>query len=285
MAHSQEPERLQKVLSRLGVASRREAEQWIRAGRLSINGRAAALGDRVDNDDQLRLDGRLIRQTKVQRELPVLLCHRSPGLPLLPAARAVSASAKASAKANAEPFTAHLPRRTGPRFMSISPLPLVDGGLELLTADGALSGRLQRAVRRQLAVFSLRVRGELLPAQEAGIAAGQLDRGTTLAIRSITAAGGAGSNRWYQIETLGASGNDLRQLLERQAVPVSRLLRIRLGSLQLERSLPRGHWRELTPEEVAALLSPPPLAALRPGTGSSSARAASAAADSPDSDP
>ena len=260
-----EPERLQKVLSRLGLASRREAEQWIRAGRLSINGRAAALGDRVALSDQLRLDGRLIRQTRPERTLPVLLCHRSPGLPLL------------AATAEAESFASHLPRRTGQRFVSISPLPQVDGGLELLTADGDLAGRLQRAVRAQTVVYSLRVRGELTPEQEAALRQGQLDRGTTLRILGISAAGGTGSNHWYQIDTLGASGNDLRQLLERQAVATSRLLRIRLGALQLERSLPRGRWRELLPGEIDALLRPapplepgavpPPLAAGNPDSG------------------
>ena len=262
MTRAPEPERLQKVLSRLGLVSRREAEQWIRAGRLSINGRAASLGDRVEPGDQLRLDGRLIRQTRGQRDLPVLLCHRSPGLPLLPGPAA------------AESMAAGLPRRTGQRFMSISPLPQVDGGLELLTADGALSGRLQRAVRAQAVVFSLRVRGELSPEQEARIRAGQLDRGTRLKVIDVASAGGSGSNRWYRIDTLGASGSDLRQLLERQGVAVSRLLRIRLGTLQLERALPRGRWRELSPEEVASLLNPTP-----------PANAASAAADNPGSGP
>jgi 23S rRNA pseudouridine2605 synthase len=257
MPNEQEPERLQKLLSRLGVASRREAEQWIRAGRLSINGRAAALGDRVDAGDQLRLDGRLIRQTGPARELPVLLCHRSPGLPLL------------STPANADSFASHLPRRTGPRFMSISPLPQVDGGLELLTADGALAVRLQRAMRAQPVVYSLRVRGELGAEQRAGVLGGQLDRGSTLRVIRVDAAGGSGSNQWYQIETIGASGNDLRQLLERQGVAVSRLMRVRLGSVQLERSMPRGRWRELLPAEIDSLLKP--------------ARAASSAADNPDS--
>ena len=99
-------------------------------------------------------------------------------------------------------------------------------------------------------------RSELSSVQEEGIRAGQLDRGTALKVLAIAPGGGSGSNRWYQIETLGASGNDLRQLLERQGVAVSRLMRIRLGSLQLERSLPRGRWRELTAEEVQALLNP-----------------------------
>ena len=256
MARAPTAERLQKVLSRMGLASRREAEQWIRAGRLSVNGRAATLGDRVEEHDQLRLDGRLIRRVRASRELPVLLCHRSPAQALLPTA------------GSPESMAANLPRRTGQRFMSISPMPQVDGGLELLTSDGELAGRLQRAVRAHAVVFSLRVRGELTAPQEAGVMAGHLDRGSTLKVLGISGAGGTGSNRWYQIDTVGASGNDLRQLLERQGVTVSRLLRIRLGTLQLERSLPRGHWRELLPDEIEALLkpSPPlPVAAEQPG--------------------
>ncbi len=205
MARAPERERLQKVLSRLGLASRREAEQWIRTGRLSVNGRAAALGDRVGEGDQLRLDGRLIRQTRAVRNLPVLLCHRSPAQALLPTADST------------ESMAASLPRRTGQRFISVSPMPQVDGGLELLTADGELAGRLQRAVRAHPVVFSLRVRGELTEPQESGILAGQLDRGTNLKVLAIAGAGGAGTNHWYQIDTMGASGNDLRQLLERQA--------------------------------------------------------------------
>jgi 23S rRNA pseudouridine2605 synthase len=262
MARAPERERLQKVLSRLGVASRREAEQWIRAGRLSVNGRAAALGDRAGEADQLRLDGRLIRQPRLRSELPVLLCHRSPAQPLL------------ANSGSTESMAASLPRRTGQRFISVSPMPQVDGGLELLTADGELAGRLQRAVRAHTVVFSLRLRGELTAPQEDGIRAGDLDRGTSLKVLNIAAAGGTGSNRWVQIDTLGASGNDLRQLLERQGVTVSRLLRIRLGSLQLERSLPRGRWRELLADEISALLNPVP-----------PQPAAVEAPDSPDSGP
>jgi 23S rRNA pseudouridine2605 synthase len=245
MAHAT-AERVQKVLSRLGLASRREAEAWIRAGRLSINGRPAALGDRVEAGDQLRLDGRLIRQPAAPQAASVLLCHRSPGLALLPGAD------------NAESMATSLPRRLGQRFVSISPMPQVDGGLELLTADGGLAGRLQRAVRAQTILFSLRARGELTEAQRAGISAGALDRGVALRVLDIAEAGGSGSNRWYQITTVGASGNDLRQLLERQGVTISRLLRIQLGTLQLERALPRGRWRELSAEEVSALLQPAP---------------------------
>jgi 23S rRNA pseudouridine2605 synthase len=236
-------ERLQKVLAQLGLASRREAEAWIRAGRLTINGRIAQLGDRATAHDQLRVDGRLVRQ-RVSRHSPVLLCHRSPGIALLPRA------------GQADAVSLQLPRAAGRRFISVSPLPQIDGGLELLTADGALAARLQRAVRRLPMEFSLRVRGELSDVQLAGLQAGVLDRGVALPVESIEAAGGEGANHWYTLRALGVSGNDLRQLLERQGVTVSRVLRTRLGPLQLQRSLPRGRSRELSAEELAQLLSP-----------------------------
>jgi 23S rRNA pseudouridine2605 synthase len=253
------------VLSRLGLASRREAEQWIRDARLTINGRTAALGDRVQASDQLRLDGRPIRQMPA-REYPLLLCHRSPGQPLL--GRSAQAAEDAEAPAPGEALATRLPARVGKRFMSVSPMPLTDGGLELLTANGELAVQLQRAVRSHTAEFSLRARGELTEEQLDGIRAGQLDNGA-LTVESVAAQGGAGSNQWYQLVLQGASGNEVHQLLERLGVSVSRLMRTRLGTLQLERGLARGQWREVTPEELAALLSPPAQAEVagNPGSG------------------
>lgn len=232
-------ERLQKLLAQLGLASRREAEQWIRAGRLRVNGQPAVLGMRVTAQDQLRLDGRLIRRRLAHRpEAAVILCHRSPGEPLTD-------------------LTARLPRRAGRRFVSVSPLPTGDGGLELLSADGALAARLQRAVRSLEVEFHLRVRGELSAAQQAAILSGQLDRTRRLEVLSVEATGGEGTNRWYRLLARGASGSDIRRLIERQAVTLARLMRTRLGTLQLPSTLSRGHWRELQPAELSALLGTP----------------------------
>jgi 23S rRNA pseudouridine2605 synthase len=146
-----------------------------------------------------------------------------------------------------------LPRRAGRRFVSISPMPTVDGGLELLTSDGELAARLQRAVRGLEVEFSVRVRGELSEQQQQGIRDGLLDRGTTLRVLALEPTGGEGSNRWYRLLALGASGNDLRALIERQAVTLVRVLRTRLGTLELPRTLARDHWRALSAEELAAL--------------------------------
>jgi 23S rRNA pseudouridine2605 synthase len=246
-------ERLQKALANLGLGSRREVEGWIRAGRLSINGRPAQLGDKVTSRDQLRLDGRLIRQ-RGSDSAPVLLCHRSPGIPLLPKAD------------QPESFASQLPRGSGKRFISVSPLPQIDGGLELLTADGALATRLQRSVRRQPVEFSIRVRGEISEQQLERIRQGQLDRGATVRVVALEPAGGEGANRWYTLHAVGTSGNDLRQLLERQGVSASRVLRTGLGSLHLDRTLLRGRSRPLTAAELQGLLSPASPADTDPGS-------------------
>lgn len=260
MTDSAAAERVQKLLSRLGLASRREAEEWIRAGRLTVNGRPAVLGMRVSGHDQLKLDGRLIRQ-RAPKNTPVFLCHRSPGEPLLPARRKPGGEAPPATSKDTfgGSLSERLPHKAGRRFISVSPLPTVDGGLELLTADGALATRLQRAVHGLESEFSLRVRGELTAEQQQAVQQGQLDRGN-VEVRLLESSGGEGANRWYRLVAIGASGNEVRQLFVRQAVTLGRMLRTRLGTLELPRLLPRGHWRELTDEELESLLSPPPVA-------------------------
>jgi 23S rRNA pseudouridine2605 synthase len=247
---TQVAERLQKVLARAGLASRREAETWIRAGRLTVNGAVASLGARVAPGDDLRLDGRAVRM-RTPLEEHAFLCHRSPGEPLIepPGAQPVPVEPPRAA------MTARLPRRLGRRFIPISPMPRGDGGLELLASGGELAARLQRSVRALSAEFGVRVLGPLGEAQMQGILAGQLDSGTRLTVERCEPGGGEGANRWYQLLVRGASGREVRQLLERVGAQVSRVLRTRLGPLALERSLGRGRFRELTQEELRALLS------------------------------
>ncbi|HEX4269168.1 MAG TPA: S4 domain-containing protein [Steroidobacteraceae bacterium] len=241
-----EPERLQKVLARAGLASRREAEEWIRAGRLTVNGQAASLGVRVSPDDEVRLDGRVIRQRAPQSAGRAYIYHRSPGETL---------DAPPADAPDAVPLLARLPKRAGRRFMMVSPMPRIDGGLELVCGDGELAARLQRSVRALSSEFSVRVRGELIEQQIEGVLGGVLDSGEKLAVLGCESAGGEGANRWYAIIARGASGKDVRQLFERQGAIVSRVLRTRLGTLALERTLARGHYRELAPEELQALMS------------------------------
>ena len=240
------PERLQKVLSQAGLASRREAEDWIRGGRLTVNGAPATLGMKVTAADQVRLDGRLIRQREAPGGGRAFLYHRSSGERLERAPPDDPASV---------PVLSRLPARAGRRFVAVSPMPRIDGGLELLCGDGELASRLQRCVRRWLSGFSVRVRGELTEEQLQGILGGVLDSGERLEVLGCDSAGGEGANRWYALSVRGASGKEVRQLFERQGAIVSRALRTQLGPLALERSLARGHFRQLEVHELDALLA------------------------------
>jgi len=227
------------------------AEQWISAGRVTLNGQVATLGMRAAGSDELRVDGRLIHRSPSTRTA-TWLCHRSPGEHLV-TPREEAGAAPGSRDAVVE----RLSRRVGRRYIAISPMPRIDGGLELLTSDGALAARLQRAVRRMPVEFSLRVRGELAPAQIAGLLDGLLDSGERLQVSGCEPAGGEGTNRWYRVSAVGANGRDLRALAERQGATVSRVLRVALGGLTLERALGRGHVRQLSEAELTQLLAEP----------------------------
>lgn len=245
-------ERVQKILARAGLASRREAEDWIRAGRVTINGEPATLGSKARGSDQLRLDGKLIHKAPASRAA-TWLCHRSPGENLVkPGEEVESPTTERNAVAQ------RLSRRVGRRYIAVSPMPRIDGGMELLTSDGALAARLQRAVRAMPLEFSLRIRGELNPQQIAGILEGSLDSGDRLQVLECEPTGGESSNRWYKVLTVGANGRELRSLVERQGATVSRVLRVAMGALKLERTLARGHVRQLSSDEIESLLVTPP---------------------------
>jgi len=193
-------ERIQKVLAQAGLASRREAEDWIRAGRVTVNGLVAELGSRVVGRDELRVDGRVVRRSRdasrLSKETTVFLCHRSTGESL------------------SEGLYTRLPRRAGRRFLAISPMPRVDGGLELVTTDGELAERLQRRVRRWPTEFLVRIRGDLNESKLESLARGGLDDGRTIEVASVEGSDAEpeGLNRWYRIVAIGASGKDIRQL-------------------------------------------------------------------------
>lgn len=257
-----EAERVQKILARAGLASRREAEEWIRAGRVSVNGETATLGTRAKGSDQIRIDGRLVHQAPARRAA-TWLCHRSPGENLLPP------RGEAADEEERGALSDRLSRRVGRRYIPVSPMPHIDGGLELLTSDGELAVRLQRAVRGMPVEFSLRARGELSAGQIEGILGGQLEGGARLAISECEPTGGEGANRWYRIVTTGANGKELRTLIEQLGGTVSRLLRIGLGGLKLERTLGRGQARQLEQAEIDRLLAGDPPEIAPEGQGSS----------------
>ena len=244
--HSTQPgvaERLQKYLAQRGLGSRRAIEEWIRAGRISVNGKLAELGQKVTHADDIRLDGRTIK-TRGTEGTHLFMFNRSPGDPLREGDGERSA------------LIDRLPRAAGRRFIAVSPMPGIDGGLELVTSDGALAAKLQRSIHQLPCEFSVRVKGQLGPDQLEGVKSGKLDRPARMVIDSLkhSEADLEGSNRWYNVVARGASGKDIRQLFERQGVLVSRILRVSMGVVKLDKSLSRGQFRQLEHEDVEGLL-------------------------------
>ncbi len=240
-------ERLQKYLAQRGLGSRRGVEEFIRAQRITVNGLLAELGQKVTEADDIRLDGRPIK-ARAAAGAQVFNFNRSPGDPLR------------ESTAERAALIERLPRSAGKRFVAVSPMPGIDGGLELVTSDGALAAKLQRTVHTLPCEFSVRVKALLGPDQLDGVRSGTLDRPTRMRIESVTSSEAdlEGSNRWYAVTVHGASGKDIRQLFERQGVLVSRILRVSMGAVALDKALSRGQFRQLTEEEVASLLSSSP---------------------------
>lgn len=237
-------ERLQKVLANAGVASRREVERMISEGRIRINGQVAVLGDRVGPDTKIELDGRAIsskRLTGLQRRI---IIYNKPEGELV---------TRSDPEGRATIFP-RLPKLKQGRWIAIGRLDINTSGLLLLTTDGELANRLMHpshAVEREYAV---RVLGKVEEAQLKQLTSGiELEDGPAR-FEEIVESGGSGANRWFHVVIVEGRQREVRRLWEAIGMRVSRLKRVRFGSVILDSSVKAGRWRELTDKESGELL-------------------------------
>lgn len=237
-------ERIQKVLAARGVGSRRQIEAWIKAGRISVNGKLAEPGQPVGARDDIRLDGRKLRQGREEDAVQLGLAYHRPAL------EGIRASADATTPSSLE----RLPKSAGRRWIPVSPLAANDAGLELFVTDGQLATALMRRGHEISCEYSVRVRGafdETAIAVLLASAAG--DRQFEGRLTGIESAGGEGTNRWAQVRCVGLRPRDLRQLFERCGLDANRILRTHFGPIAMDRVLARGRSRSLTEGELRAL--------------------------------
>lgn len=238
------PERIQKVLAAAGVGSRREVEQWIKSGRLQINGETPALGSKLQPRDRITLDGRPVRvHAPADKALHVLLYHRSPGETL---------DLKAATSRAAEHL--QLPRVSG-RWLAIQPMPPVDGGLEILTDDGSWAHRVSRGVHALTVDYVLRMRGPLNDLLVEEFRAATDCEGEAMSVIEATAQYGEGFNHWLNVTVRATRSALVRHWFGARGIIVSRLMRTRFGPVHLSRELPRGHSRSMTGPERNALIN------------------------------
>ena len=241
------PERLQKLIARAGLASRRRAEDLIRAGAVSVNGRiVTALGTKADPAcDRIEVGGQRLRLSA--RRLYYLLNK--------PRGTVCTASDPQSRRT-----VFHVLGRTPARVFSVGRLPYEAEGLLLLTNDGSFSESLLRARLPQR--FVLKVKNPLTAEESARVVKLLRRRhpGTVSLHRARP-----GANPWYEV-TLSAPREDwLRTAFFRLGHPVEKIRRVALGSLPLGK-LAAGEYRELAPGEVEQLLREAAGAARRSGS-------------------
>lgn len=239
-----ESEKLQKVLARAGFGSRREIEGWISAGRVSVNGKVATLGDRVSPGDVLRVDGRVVpRRRKEGPQRRVIAYHKPVG----------EVVTRSDPEGRPTVFR-NLPRAVNGRWIAVGRLDVNTAGLLLLTTDGELANRLMHPSSEVEREYAVRVFGEVSPAVLERLRQGvELEDGPAR-FDSIVDAGGDGANHWYHVVIREGRNREVRRLWESQGVVVSRLTRVRYGPAALDRSLRQGKCKDLPAPVLKALL-------------------------------
>lgn len=235
--------KLHKVLADAGIGSRREMEELIVAGRVSVNGEPAHIGQRVGPNDQVRVNGKPIMRTNTKKPPRVILYHK-------PAGEIVSHDDPGG---RASVF-ARLPKlRTG-KWLSVGRLDLNTEGLLIFTTSGDMANRIMHPRYGTEREYAVRVLGEMDEAQRQSLVDGiELEDGLA-AFGALDYLGGDGSNRWYRVTLQEGRNREVRRMFEAVGVTVSRLIRTRFGDVVLPRTLRRGRWDELDASLVTALM-------------------------------
>lgn len=237
-------EKLQKVLARAGLGSRREMERWIEAGRISVNDQTANLGDRVGEDDAIKVDGKTLskqRTTKGKRR--VLIYHKPVG----------EVTTRNDPEGRRTVFD-HLPSIANGRWIVVGRLDINTLGLLLFTNDGELANRLMHPSSEIEREYAVRILGDV----DASII-NNLKKGVELEdgmahFDSVEYSGGEGANHWYHVTLKEGRNREVRRLWESQGVTVSRLIRVRFGPVRLHRTIRSGHWEEMDEKGIQQLL-------------------------------
>jgi len=240
-----EGERLQKVMARAGMGSRRQVEQWIREGRIKVNRQPATLGMRVTATDEIRLNGDRVHPFPKEGAAPrtrVLLYHKPAG----------QMTTRRDPEGRDTVFE-HLPKVQGARWIAVGRLDYNTSGLLLFTTDGDLANRLMHpsaAVDREYAVRTL---GEASEAQLEQLRNGvELEDGMAR-FSDIVESGGKGVNHWYHVVLQEGRNREVRRMWEAVGITVSRLMRVRYGPILLGNRVRTGKSRELDREEIRLL--------------------------------
>ncbi|WP_370978365.1 pseudouridine synthase [Agaribacterium sp. ZY112] len=240
-----EGEKLQKVLARCGLGSRRELEREIAAGKVTVNGTLAKLGDRVNLEDTVELNGKRVRLAAADEDTRVLLYNKPEG----------EICTRNDPEGRRTVFD-KLPRVNSGRWIQIGRLDINTSGLLLFTNSGDLANKLMHPSSEIDREYLVRVRGELTDEMRTSLLSGvELEDGKacfTDIAESPNNEEGA-SHNWYYCALMEGRNREVRRLWESQGLTVTRLKRVRFGNIFVPSHVRVGQWIELSYKELREL--------------------------------
>lgn len=234
-------QRLQKILAASGYGSRRHIENLIAEGRIKVNGRVAKIGDQIQGDERIQIDGRFIRLHTPR--LRVIAYNKPPG----------EITSRSDPEQRPTVF-ARLPKLQQGRWIAVGRLDIATQGLLLFTTDGELANKLMHPSQEIERGYAVRILGKVSAEQLQQLREGILLEDGPARFEQIEDAGGSGANHWYRVILREGRNREVRRLWEALGLTVSRLVRVRYGPITLGKGLRPGKWRFLEAQELHVLL-------------------------------
>lgn len=235
-------EKLQKVLARAGVGSRREMERWIEDGRVKVNDKVATLGERVSDKDLIKVDDKVINQKRTQVQQRVIIYHKPVG----------EVCTRDDPEGRLTIFE-NLPKVRNGRWISVGRLDLNTSGLLLLTTDGELANRLMHPSSEIEREYAVRVLGQVSPEIIQQLKTNVPLEDGDAHFTDVIDAGGEGANHWYHVTLKEGRNREVRRLWEYFGFAVSRLMRVRFGNIRLDRRIRPEKSEDLNVEQLKEL--------------------------------
>jgi len=234
--------KLHKVLAQAGVGSRRDMEEWIQDGRVTVNGEPAHTGQRISFGDRVEVNGKPVRLRIVPPPARIIAYHKP-----------VGEIVTHDDPEHRPTVFRRLPRLQQGKWQSVGRLDINTEGLLLFTTSGGLANQLMHprfGVEREYAV---RVVGTLDEQARARLLEGVEIDGQRAAFKSIENGGGEGLNQWYRVVITEGRNREVRKLFDAVGLTVSRLIRIRYGTIVLPHGLKRGVWVDLSEADIRSI--------------------------------
>lgn len=236
-------ERLHKMLAQAGLGSRREMEELIRSGKVTVNGQVAEIGAQIGEEDLVKVNGRPVRFRMASKLPKILLYHKPEG----------EIVSRDDPEKRESVFDV-LPQVRGCKWIAVGRLDFNTSGLLIFTTSGELANHLMHPRFEVEREYAVRTRGELTPDQLQQLRQGVEMEDGPAKFESLVDEGGEGSNHWYRGVLKEGRNREVRRMFEIMGLTVSRLMRVRFGILSLPPRVKRGRWLELEPAQVVEVL-------------------------------